>query len=182
MSDSAAPQTAAHQVPLSLGFSRQEHSSELPLPSPHDWACTHIYNLKLTLKVNVKVLVAQSCLLFATPWTVQPTSLLCPWNSSGKNTGVDCHFLLQMSFPTQGWNPGLPPWRWILYHLSQQGSPKINTKTKVFFFFFKAKNTASSSLFELRIYIEHIYIISTLMSFPLSVQSQHRWWRICKEQ
>ena len=25
----------------------------------------------------------------------QPTRLCCPWNSSGKNTGVGCHFLLQ---------------------------------------------------------------------------------------
>ena len=25
----------------------------------------------------------------------QPTRLPCPWDSSGKNTGVDCHFLLQ---------------------------------------------------------------------------------------
>ena len=30
----ATPQMAAHQPPLSLGFSRQEHWSELPLPSP----------------------------------------------------------------------------------------------------------------------------------------------------
>ena len=29
------PQTAAHQAPRSLGFSRQEHWSELPLPSPY---------------------------------------------------------------------------------------------------------------------------------------------------
>ena len=28
------PQTAAHQAPLSLRFSRQEHWSELPFPSP----------------------------------------------------------------------------------------------------------------------------------------------------
>ena len=28
------PQTAAHQAPPSLGFSRQEHWSGLPLPSP----------------------------------------------------------------------------------------------------------------------------------------------------
>ena len=26
-------------------------------------------------------------------------------------------------FPTQEWNPGLPHRRWILYHLSHQGSP-----------------------------------------------------------
>ena len=30
----ATPQTAAHQTPLTLGFSRQEHWSGLPFPSP----------------------------------------------------------------------------------------------------------------------------------------------------
>ena len=30
----ATPQTAAHQAALSLGFSRQEHWSGLPFPSP----------------------------------------------------------------------------------------------------------------------------------------------------
>ena len=34
MSNSATPQTAAHQASLSLGFSRQEHWSGLPFPSP----------------------------------------------------------------------------------------------------------------------------------------------------
>ena len=29
------------------------------------------------------------------PRGFQPISLLCPWNSLGKNTGVGCHFLLQ---------------------------------------------------------------------------------------
>ena len=32
----ATPQTAAHQAPPSLGFSRQEHWSGLPFPSPID--------------------------------------------------------------------------------------------------------------------------------------------------
>ena len=31
---SATPETAAHQAPPSLGFSRQEHWSGLPFPSP----------------------------------------------------------------------------------------------------------------------------------------------------
>ena len=30
----ATPETAAHQAPPSLGFSRQEHCSGLPFPSP----------------------------------------------------------------------------------------------------------------------------------------------------
>ena len=43
-------------------------------------------------------------------------------DSPGKNTGVDCHALLQGIFPTQESNPGLPHCRLILYHLSQQQS------------------------------------------------------------
>ena len=33
--------------------------------------------------------------------------LLCPWNFWGKNTGLDCHFLLQGFFPNQESNPHL---------------------------------------------------------------------------
>ena len=29
------------------------------------------------------------------PHGLQPSRLLCPWDSPGKNTGVGCHFLLQ---------------------------------------------------------------------------------------
>ena len=52
-----------------------------------------------------------------------PAGLLCPCDSSGENTGVGCHSLLQEIFPTQGLNPGLLHCRCILYHLSHQGSP-----------------------------------------------------------
>ena len=38
------------------------------------------------------MIVTQSCLTLQ-PHGVQPASLLGPWNSSGKNTGVGCHFL-----------------------------------------------------------------------------------------
>ena len=57
------------------------------------------------------------------PHGLQPTRLLCPWDSPGKNTGVGCHALLQGIFLTQGSNPGLPDCRQILYYLSHQGSP-----------------------------------------------------------
>ena len=36
MSDSVSPWTAAYQAPLSMGFSRQEFWSGVPLPSPVD--------------------------------------------------------------------------------------------------------------------------------------------------
>ena len=42
------------------------------------------------------------------PHGLQPATLLCLWDSSGKNTGVGCHFLLQGICPTQRLNPGLP--------------------------------------------------------------------------
>ena len=53
---------------------------------------------------------------------MEPTRLLCPWDSPGKNTGVGCHVLLQGIFPTQGLNLGLLHCGQILYHLSHQGS------------------------------------------------------------
>ena len=37
-------------------------------------------------------------------YELQPASLLCPWNSLGKNIGVGCHALLQGIFPFQGLN------------------------------------------------------------------------------
>ena len=48
--------------------------------------------------VKVKLLVTQTCPTF---FNSKPARLLCPWNPSGKNTGVGCHFLLQGIFPTQ---------------------------------------------------------------------------------
>ena len=38
------------------------------------------------------------------PYGLQPTRLLCPWDYPGKNTRVGCHFLLQETFQTQGLN------------------------------------------------------------------------------
>ena len=51
--------------------------------------------------------------------------LYSPWISPGQNTGVGSLSLLQGIFPTQGLNPGLLHFRWILYQLSHKGSPKI---------------------------------------------------------
>ena len=55
----ATPQKAAHQAPLSLGFSRKEHWSRLPFPSP----------MRESEKWKVKVKSFSCVRLFATPWT-----------------------------------------------------------------------------------------------------------------
>ena len=52
------------------------------------------------------------------PHRLQPTRLLCPWDFPGIRTGVDCYFLPQGIFPTQGSNPGLSHCRQTLYCLS----------------------------------------------------------------
>ena len=57
-------------------------------------------------------------------FVIPSARLLCPWDSSGKNTRVGCHSLLQGIFQAQGSNPSLLHCGQILYHLSHQGSPQ----------------------------------------------------------
>ena len=57
------------------------------------------------------------------PFGLEVTMLLCPWDFSGKNTGVGCHFFFQDIFPTQGsnlWLLCLLHCRQILYLLSHR--------------------------------------------------------------
>ena len=68
----ATPQTATHQAPPSLGFSRQEHWSGSPFPSP--------------MQESEKWKWSRS---------VVPTRLLRPWDFPGKSAGVGCHCLLR---------------------------------------------------------------------------------------
>ena len=65
--------------------------------------------------------------------SLRPHGLYSPWNSPGQNTGVSNLSLLQGVFPTQGSNPGLLHYGWILYHLSHQGSPRILEWVAYFF-------------------------------------------------
>ena len=53
--------------------------------------------------VRACILSFQSC----QPCGLWPTSLLCPWDPPGKNTGVGCHALLQGIFLSQGSNSRL---------------------------------------------------------------------------
>ena len=84
----------------------------------------HSYNLSISPKYRLNsVLICSVMSDSQRPHGLWPARFLCPWDSPGKNTEVGCHALLQRMFRTQGSNPGLPHGRWILYHLSHQGSP-----------------------------------------------------------
>ena len=75
-----------------------------------------------TWQRQINCLVAKSRPALLQPHGLQPTRLLCPWDFPGRNTGVGCHCLLQGTFPTQGWNPGLLHWQADSLPLSRQGS------------------------------------------------------------
>ena len=79
----ATPQMEAHQAPPSLGFSRQEHWSGLPFPSPLMRYSLEINVITVQLRrkgevnsykvISIVLCCAQSLShvqLFATPWTV----------------------------------------------------------------------------------------------------------------
>ena len=59
-------------------------------------------------------LVAKVCLTLLQSHELQLTRILCPWDFSGKNSGVGCNFLFQGIFPAQGLNPYLLG-RWTIY-------------------------------------------------------------------
>ena len=53
------PQTAAHQAPVSLGFSRQEHWSGLPFPPPNTSFSLPFLSLEHPLQAPLQVLQKQ---------------------------------------------------------------------------------------------------------------------------
>ena len=67
----ATPETTAHQAPPSLGFSRQEHRSGLPFPSPvHE---SEKWKLSRSVVSDPE-----------RPHRLQPTRLLHPWEFPGR--------------------------------------------------------------------------------------------------
>ena len=76
---------------------------------------------------------------FLQPYRLQPARLLCPWNSTGKNTGVGCHALLHGIFLIQGSNLHLLcllHCRRVLYHYHHLGSPLLATSKVEYIFLF----------------------------------------------
>ena len=107
------------------GNSLQSSCLENPRGSrPHLWGRTESDTTEATQQQQQQ----QSYTL--QPHGLQPTRLLCLWNSPSKNTGVGIIPFSRGSsqprsgIPTQGSNPGLLYCRQILYHLSHQGSPQ----------------------------------------------------------
>ena len=88
----------------------------------------HTKFLYILVTMKCVCLVSQLCPILW-PYGLQPTRLLCPWASPGKNTGVGCH-----AFPSRG--PSRPrDWscisyvscigRQVLHHQRHLNSPLV---------------------------------------------------------
>ena len=74
---------ATHQAPPSLGFSRQEHWSGFPFPSPMHESEKWKWSRSVTSDSSRH-------------HGLQSTRFLHPWDFLGKSTGVGCHCLLEL--------------------------------------------------------------------------------------
>ena len=103
----ATPWTGAYQAPPPMGFSKQEHWSGFPFPSPmhesEQWKWS-------------RSVVSDS----SRPNVLQPTRLLRPWDLPGKSTGVGCQWWVS---PRK--SPRLWGWSWSLSPLQCHKPPSI---------------------------------------------------------
>ena len=81
------------------------------------------FNSHTVRKLKSLFLFFLSCSVMSN--SLQYHGLYSPWTSPGQNTEVGSLSLLQLLFPTQGLNAGLPHCWQILYQLSHKGAPII---------------------------------------------------------
>ena len=90
----------------SYGFS-SSHVQKWELYYEEGWVSKDWY-----FQIVVDALLCVHAVISVMSYSLQPSGpssakFLCPWDSSGKNTGVGCHVLLQGILPPQGSNPHL---------------------------------------------------------------------------
>jgi len=90
----------------SNGDASRDTGSAERAPSSQGWA-----DLCKKVSRHCKVIIVKSCLSLLRLSGLLPTRLLCPWNFSGKNTALGCHFLVQGIFPIQGLHLHLLHWQ-----------------------------------------------------------------------
>ena len=94
------------------------------LTSPSCWGFQYLQDSWQVMAQNI-ICSPWKWKLLSVSKSLQPHGLYSPWNSPRQNTGVGSLSLLQVIFPTQRSNPGLPQCRQVLYQLSHKGNPRI---------------------------------------------------------
>ena len=117
----ATPLTAAHQAPPSLGFSRQEHWSGLPLPFP--WVQAAVNSASVNTGVHGVFLNYGSCVTSAQAWECQIPGLALLKVFSRHSETVVHSGCCRGTFPLTVWggplSSRLPPvfivcWLWMM--------------------------------------------------------------------
>ena len=122
----AVRQLSTFQIRLLWKFSPREafpsgenlqDFSRLSISYPQSWWCVCVCICQVVSVLSDSL----------SPYGLQPTRLLCPWDSPGKNTGVGCQALLQGIFPIQGLNMCLLHLHWQAgsLPLAPPGKPKV---------------------------------------------------------
>ena len=120
--------------PLTLTLSWLHHLEFLLKPSISTAPSQFLPLYKLFLPNSIPLPFFRCCWVtsvmsnFLQPYGSQSPSLLCPWDSPGKNTGVGCHALLHGIFPTQGLNQYLLHlfhWQAVSLPLVPPGKPLL---------------------------------------------------------
>ena len=107
-------------------------SIALKLPSHDKASAMQTFSKVDSPSVMMSVCVFSRVWPFASPWTNPPDSSV-HGDSSGKNSGVGCHSLLQGIFSTQELNRDLLHCRQILWQMSYQGSLPLMMSSNVIF-------------------------------------------------
>ena len=76
------PWMAAYQAPPSVGFSRQEYWSGVPLPPP---SAEYLWEFPL-LPTDEDMATYSSILAWRIPWAEEPGSLYSPWDHKELDT------------------------------------------------------------------------------------------------
>ena len=106
---------------------------------------------------------------------LKPTRLLCPWNFPGKNTGLDCHSLLQGNFLIQGSNPHpvLPALQVDSFTTESSGKPHliynvVQSPSHVWFF-----ATTWSEAHKMSLSLTIFWSLPQFMSIAPMISSSH---------
>ena len=68
--------------------------------------------------------------LYVTPWTEEPTRLLCPWDFPGKTTGVGRQYLLRVNSATLTIFPRYPFLAWFQVRVTHKKKSVCNFEGK----------------------------------------------------
>ena len=146
---------AVHQAPLSLGFSRQEHWSGLPFPSPVHESEKQKWSRSVVLDCQ-------------RPHGPQPSRLLRPWDFPGKSTGVGFHYLLRSM--SRGYEVCVPSYLYLstLNFSLKLSPPKAQMPGNLSFHFFSIHHLSPFTSVPLRLkttapsqHFPHAHTVST---------------------